>query len=794
MLQIPKKAKVMVQWKVNPYDYSRDKALLLAKQFSEKYDIDKNNIKVVPDFITLNDKGEDVSVTNDIICNIQDTNFQFSLFKEYIKVNGIDDSKIDFELLKKIDDSINANINYEHYDKYRRFKLKWVRWSNFLSYGEDNYFDFTTLDGLVLLNGDPANQSGKTTFAIDLIHFLFFGKTTKSPTLDKVFNKHIPEATNVIVEGCINIEGNDYVIKRTVTRPIKSRRTSKSKSTQKVEYFKVDGEYVEELTEYVESQEGESSVHTNKAIKEVIGNESDFDLIISATSSNLDELVSKKESERGRLLSRWIGLLPLEEKDALARNTFNSSVKPYLALNKYNTADILTEIDTIQVNTEQFKKMIDKLVGENANLDKDIEQMEENKRSFLEMKSKIDDNILKIDKFTLTNKIDKIITEGKRLRSEIATITSKLDEIGEVDFSLNEYDELVQDKVDKVSIKRMLEGRYMDVKKMINQLNTSQYCPTCGRKYDGIDNSSKINELSVELENIKEEGIKVNKEIETIETAISNLKVLREKFDLKSSYLVKKSALEVKLEQTITLYTENNNILKEYKKNTEAIDKNNEIDIKIRNLDAFLKNKRNTKEYNLSLISDYTNKIMNNEETIANNKKLIAQLAQEEILVNHWKLYLEMVGKNGISKMVLRKTLPIINAQIAYLLADVCDFVCEISINDKNEVIFSLIKDGVVSDISSGSGFELTAASLAIRTVLGNISTMPKMQGLVVDEILGRVAKENYENMHTLFNKILENYDWIIQISHLEEVKDWHSTIITVTKENNISRIITNRK
>ena len=148
-----------------------------------------------------------------------------------------------------------------------------------------------------------------------------------------------------------------------------------------------------------------------------------------------------------------------------------------------------------------------------------------------------------------------------------------------------------------------------------------------------------------------------------------------------------------------------------------------------------------------------------------------------------------MVGKNGISKMVLRKTLPIINANITRLLTDTTDFNVEVAINEKNDINFYLIKDGVKSDLTSGSGFERTAAALALRAVLGNMSTLPKINFLVLDEILGRVAKENYDNMRTLFEKIMENYDAIIQISHLNEIKDWHEKHIVVSKENNVSKI-----
>ena len=47
--------------------------------------------------------------------------------------------------------------------------------------------------------------------------------------------------------------------------------------------------------------------------------------------------------------------------------------------------------------------------------------------------------------------------------------------------------------------------------------------------------------------------------------------------------------------------------------------------------------------------------------------------------MKHWKIYLALVGKNGISKMVLRETLPLINGELRRLLTDVCDFDVEVA-------------------------------------------------------------------------------------------------------------------
>src|SRR5574344_2121964 len=317
MKNITKKAKVDINWKVSPYDYSKSKINDIVEKASKKYNISKEQIKVKPDFIMVDSGGKKISIEKDIIENIQDPSFQQKLFKEFIETNKIDGC--DFNSIKDIDNEINSEINYKEYSKYKRLSIKWIKWDNFLSYGPDNIFNFDNLQNLVLLNGEPANQSGKTTFAVDLIHFLLFGKTSKAETLDKIFNKHLKEATNVNVEGCIVIDNEEYIINRILTRPSASKRTEKSKVSQKVEYFKVIGGIKEELTDYdIDNQQGESTQTTNKIIKDAIGKESDFNLMMSITESTLDAMIDEKPTERGKLLSRWIGLLPLEEKEILA--------------------------------------------------------------------------------------------------------------------------------------------------------------------------------------------------------------------------------------------------------------------------------------------------------------------------------------------------------------------------------------------------------------------------------------------------------------------------------------------
>ena len=715
MIDVKSKSKINIHWKVSPYDFSKEKFNSLIAKASKKYEIPKDRIKVIPEFIISNDGSGDIALATDIIQNIQDPQFQLKLFQDYLNVNKITD--YDFELIKKIDSEINAQIDYQVYDKYRRYSIKWIKWSNFLSYGEDNFFDFTSIKHLVLLSGEP-----------------------------------------------------------------------KSKTTQKVEYYKVVGENKEELEDYIDNQQEENSIQTNKVIKEAIGRESDFDLIMSVTESSLDDLVNKKEAERGRLLSRWIGLLPIEEKDILAREKFNSEVKTRLVSNQFNEETLRQEISAYELNIKTLAAQNKKYIKENSSLEKEIVNLENNKSALLSSKRQIDENLLKIDITTLKARMANDVTEGNKKGEEIKAIDKEIQEIGEVDFSVEEYDKL-QEELSKVNSEiAVITERYRTADKNYKHLQSSRLCPVCGREMQNFD-QAKLCILGHEVEDISNEGKKKREEQKAIQEKIDKQKVNRELFTKKSQLTIKKSALEVNVERLRNEYKEKKRIKDEYEKNSEAIDKNNEIDIQIRNTDAFIRDKRNTRESNASFIAKNESDMKNQREQIETRMKLINKIKEEEVLIKNWKIYLELVGKNGITKMVLRKTLPIINARLAQLLGDVCDFDVEVGINLKNEVMFYLVKDGVYSDLSSGSGFELTASALALRAVLADMSTIPRCNFLIFDEILGRVAKENYDNIKHLIEKILTGYDFIINITHLDDFKDFCEYHVTVTKKNNVSRI-----
>ena len=78
---------------------------------------------------------------------------------------------------------------------------------------------------------------------------------------------------------------------------------------------------------------------------------------------------------------------------------------------------------------------------------------------------------------------------------------------------------------------------------------------------------------------------------------------------------------------------------------------------------------------------------------------------------------------------------------------------------------------------------------MALRCVLGRISTLPKPNIIVFDEVLGKVANINLDYVKVFFDKIKKMYEIILLITHNPITQDWADKIITIEKNNDISSL-----
>jgi hypothetical protein len=136
-----------------------------------------------------------------------------------------------------LDNRVNSQIDKinENKVRYNKWFIKKVEFSNFLSFGKNNSIDFTELNGISVIESNPRNFGGKSTSSVDLLMFLFFNATTKTKTNGEIFNKFTDD-DEVIVKGYLTIDGENYVISRTLTR--KKSRSGEYTVKSDLEFYK----------------------------------------------------------------------------------------------------------------------------------------------------------------------------------------------------------------------------------------------------------------------------------------------------------------------------------------------------------------------------------------------------------------------------------------------------------------------------------------------------------------------------------------------------------------------------
>lgn len=767
-------------------DFNEQKKESLRKEISEKYGVPLKNVEVnfVP--VTVDDKGDKISLASDIITNIQDPKFQQQLFEEYIKTKGIED--VDFDALVNIDKKVNAFVDFDTYSKYKPYKVKYLKWDNYLSYGRDNYFDFTKLKGLVLLTGQPENTSGKTTLAIDLLRFALFGKAEKSPTLDSVFNTYLEDETEVKVEAGIEIDGIDYVIRRTITRPTLKKRTAKSKAKQKVEYFKLlNGNY-----EVIENCEGESGTQTNNIIKETVGNIEDFDLVISATAYTLGNLLRMGQTDKGKLFSRWLGLLSIEEKEKIAKDLWKKESQQLIS-NRYNKATLESEINDMKIVIENDNKQIissqEKMNVANDN----IEKLNKQKIEIIKNRKQIKEDLIKADVATIENKTKYLNDSLATNRAKMSVKKERYMQIKDVIFDVEAYnkkkDEQRNIDIEQAELRTKIATIKEDIKR-INNLVEKKTCPTCGHEIDIFEQNGFIEKDRQDIKELTDKGVVNKAKLDVILKEIAEMEQKRVEENELNRLKPEMSAIKVQIDNIKLQLAELSRQKEEIETNKENIRYNNEIENKIRLVDETIRVETNIKEQQIREIQNYKNEITLYTKEIENRNKIIVKITEEEKIVRDWNIYQELVGKNGIIKIVLKKALPILNNEVSRLIDGLCDFEVILSIDDNNKICIDLVRDGVKMDLGvAASGWEGTVSSIALRSALANIAALPRCSTTVFDEVLSGVSSENAENVFKLFRRILSNYDNIIHICHDQSLNEWHDQTIVVTKKNNISQI-----
>ena len=134
----------------------------------------------------------------------------------------------------------------------------------------------------------------------------------------------------------------------------------------------------------------------------------------------------------------------------------------------------------------------------------------------------------------------------------------------------------------------------------------------------------------------------------------------------------------------------------------------------------------------------------------------------------------------GISYDIIKRKLPVINNEIAKVLANVVDFEVFFEDDGKHLKIFIKHPKHEPRPIEMGSGAEKTIAAMAIRLALLSVSNLPKSNIFILDE------------PGTALELVKSYFKNVLLISHLDSLKDCVDIQITIDKNGDYAHVFEN--
>ena len=761
---------VQVVWEDLPENFTQDKIKSVKYYFQKKYNTTNVNVLTKSKIVET-----DTTQSIDVSVNISDKNYQLDLIKNFLVSKDYNHMTDDVLSINNMVEN-KMSGDEENQSQFKKWYIRNIEFSNFLSYGENQKLDFDKLSGIVVVESDPPNFGGKTVLTVDLLMFLFFNETTKTTKAEEIFNR-FSNKDKVHVKGEITIDGEDYVIVRNIERKMSKKNEWNVKT--ELDFFKKlsDGTLL--------NFTGEQRRETESFIKNSIGTKEDFLTTILTTGSNLEDLLEAKPTSRGQVLSRFMGLEFLKRKEEVAKEIYGDFSKQKIS-NIYSSEQLKNEIETHQESILELNVQI-----------KNNEQSLFNVNDAITKGKSYRDDMLKKKHTNINHELsllkpDKTRVEIQEIEIDKNGFLLKISEIKVVEpsefYYENKHDEVKEqyNEVYKETIK--LDTEIESITKLKSEVEGGIKCSHCGIE---LMNASITNAKITELD-----GLIVQKNTKTTLMHVLSSKEqsfvqLKKEFDEYEKNKLIKEKYELSIESCDLKIESLNDKIKRWEEIQDKIQENQKIDSLLIKADIRLDDLEIQRRTISNSITTSESSIKSLEEKIDLNKNKIETIKEEEKKDKIYKIYLEIYGKNGISKMIMKTMMPLINSELQRLMEDSCYFKLEVRINDKNEVEFIMTDNetGIEKLMTSGSGFEKTISSLALRSVLTKISSLPKPNLVVLDEVFGKIANDNLEMVYEFFTKIKDYFEKIFVISHNSIVGTWGDHVVKIKKENNLSKV-----
>lgn len=762
---------------------SKNTSPTLIKEISAEIRKSKNIVELSHQ--TMNDFSSTISNQNTSAINVRDISYQNMLLSQYLK-NKFNLQDEDITKVCELNKIINHKIPRLEVTRNIQWIPKRLEFSNMFSYGLDNVIDFTNMDGIYGIFAQ--NASGKSS-SIEALVYCLFDKCSKTSKAGLVMNNKSREF-NCKFE--FELDGKIYVIERKASYRPKSENVK-----QDVDFYSISAEGNKE------SLNGDDRFGTNAKIREIIGSYEDFILTSMSMQNNNTGFIDMGQSDRKDLLSQFLDIKVFEDLYTAA----SEEIKEFSVLIKeYKKVDHFVKLKEFEEYIKTYSNQYRQLEKDKKDLEKSIEK---ESAKYVKLNSKIiqiDSKILDIDSLEL--KKESITAQKEKLKQDIKLNKDNLDN---AKIELTEIENEAQ-KIDLVDLNAMKSGLQKDIDtektlsiqveklktqltnklekmKKLEDLKYDENCKFCMDNVfvkDAIATRDSIEQDKIEAKSVVDNLRVLRESIQTLKSHVSTQDNLQNSLSKKKNDIIKLEStidrLTLELHQRQVSAKDVEDIIKQYRKKEAAIKSNQEISDQLKTIQISIDSlKSQLKDTSDDLMKCNTN-IQLTQMEIETAKQSIENLKAVEEKYKYYEYYLSATGRDGLPYDIISSVIPRIQEDINNVLSQVVDFKISIESDGKNINAFIEYDDNRKWPIELSSGMEKFVSTLAIRTSLINITSLPRPNFLAIDEGFGALDQSNMGNISILLDYLKTQFKFIIMISHIDAIRDVVDAHIEITK------------
>ena len=691
-------------------------------------------------------------------------------------------------------EEVNRNVNW---------KLDKIEWDNLFNYGEGNSVDFHKTTGMVGVFGK--NFSGKSSI-IDSMLFTMFNSTSKNERK----NLNIINQNKDYGQGKLQISvGNkQYTIERRAdkyTKKLKGEETLEAKTDLNFECY-------DAATGETTSLNGTTRNETDKIIRKHFGTMEDF--LMTSMSSQLGALqfISEGSTKRKEILAKFLDLEMFDKKFKLAKedvtdlrgalkrlegkefddDIFNAEKEIILneaATREHseNCENIKKELSEIQFNVDEIQKSIDSIPAELIDINAVINMTSEKEKQsadFIVDIMNFQENL--VEKENLVKKIDSFISgfNTEDLYEKQSKVAEKLLTLRGLSDELAFLEKEKETKEKRIGL--------------LKEVPCGSQFPNCKFICDAHNASDGMVDLLSKVESLNKQSGNVNAEIEELnpEQIEDYLKKYKEVLSKKETTELDISKIKVEIERGEVNLKSLENEIKELEEKKQIYYENKDV---IENKGSFIKQLAKEKKSYLAkekelkkcqdAIMEFYREHGSLEQKLNSLKEQKEELQSLREDYSAYDLFMHCMHANGISYDIIKKKLPIINNEVAKVIANVVDFEVFFENDGKHMKIFIKHPKHEPRPIEMGSGAEKTIAAMAIRLALLSVSSLPKSDIFILDEPGTALDADNMDGFISILELIKTYFKTVILISHLDSLKDCVDQQIVIDKKEGFAHI-----